>query len=48
MNWHKVILDISVRLVCMNSLMYGKVTLHVSAISHIKASLHHMVERKIE
>jgi hypothetical protein len=48
MNLHKVILDISVRLVCMNSLVYGKVTLHVSAISRIKASLHHMVERKIE
>jgi hypothetical protein len=28
--------------------VYGKVTLHLPAISHIKAALHHMVERKIE
>jgi hypothetical protein len=28
--------------------MCGKVTLHLPAISHIKASLHHMVEWKIE
>jgi hypothetical protein len=28
--------------------MYGKVTLHLLAISRIKASLHHVVERKIE
>jgi hypothetical protein len=50
MNWmkmHKAILDISMRLVHLNSLMYGKVTLHLPAISCIKASLHHVVERKI-
>jgi hypothetical protein len=28
--------------------VYGKVTLHLPTISHIKASLHHVVERKIE
>jgi hypothetical protein len=28
--------------------MYGKVTLHLLTISRIKASLHHVVERKIE
>jgi hypothetical protein len=28
--------------------MNGKVTLHLSVISHIKASLHHEVESKIE
>jgi hypothetical protein len=28
--------------------MYGKVTLHLTAISRIKASLHHVVEKKIE
>jgi hypothetical protein len=28
--------------------MYGKVILHLHAISHIKASLHHMVELKLE
>jgi hypothetical protein len=28
--------------------MYGKVTLHLSVISRIKASLHHVVELKLE
>jgi hypothetical protein len=28
--------------------MYGKVILHLPAISHIKASLHHVVELKLE
>jgi hypothetical protein len=28
--------------------VYGKVTLHLPAISHIKASLHHVVERRLE
>jgi hypothetical protein len=48
MKWHKVILDISARLVHLNSPVYGKVTLHLPAISHIKASLHHVVERRLE
>jgi hypothetical protein len=48
MKWHKAILDISVRLVQLNSLVYGKVTLHLPAVSHIKASLHHVVERKLQ
>jgi hypothetical protein len=48
MKWHKAILDISMRLVHLDSPVYGKVTLHLLAISRIKASLHHMVERKIE
>jgi hypothetical protein len=48
MKWHKAILDISTRFVHLNSPVYGKVTLHLLAISHIKASLHHAVERKIE
>jgi hypothetical protein len=48
MKWHKAVLDISVRLVHLHSPMYGKVTLHLLAISRIKASLHHVVERKIE
>jgi hypothetical protein len=43
MKWHKVILDISVRLVHLDSPVYGKVTLHLPAISHIKASLHDVV-----
>jgi hypothetical protein len=28
--------------------VYGKITLQLSAISHIKASLHHMAEVKLE
>jgi hypothetical protein len=32
----------------LDSLVYGKVILHHPAISHIKASLHHMVELKLE
>jgi hypothetical protein len=48
MKWHKVILDISARLVHLNSPVYGKVTLHLPVISHIKASLHHVVERRLE
>jgi hypothetical protein len=32
----------------LNSPVYGKVTLHMPAISHIKASLHHVVERRLE
>jgi hypothetical protein len=46
--WHKAVLDISVRLVHLISPVYGKVTLHLPAISHIKASLHHVVERSLE
>jgi hypothetical protein len=43
MKWHKVVLDISVRLVHLDSPVYGKVTLHLPVISHIKASLHDVV-----
>jgi hypothetical protein len=46
--WHKVVLDISARLVHLNSPVYGKVTLHLPAISRIKASLHHVVERRLD
>jgi hypothetical protein len=51
MSWmklHRVVLDIAGRLVCQNSPMYGKVILHLPVIPHIKASLHHMVELKLE
>jgi hypothetical protein len=48
MKWHKATLDISAQLVQLNSPVYGKVTLHLHAVSRIKASLHHMVELKIE
>jgi hypothetical protein len=48
MKMHKAVLDISARLVHLNSPVYGKVTMHLLVISHIKASLHNVVERKIE
>jgi hypothetical protein len=48
MKWHKAILDISVRLVQLNSTVYGKVTLHLPMVSRIKASLHLVVERKLQ
>jgi hypothetical protein len=48
MKWHKVVLDIYARLVHLNSPVYGKVTLHLPTISRIKASLHHVVERRLE
>jgi hypothetical protein len=48
MKWHKAVLDISVKLVHQNSAVYGKVTMHLPAVSHIKASLHHVVERRLE
>jgi predicted aspartyl protease len=48
MKWHKAILNISARLVQLNSPLYGKVTLHLPMISRIKASLHHVVERKLQ
>jgi hypothetical protein len=43
MKWHKAILDISARLVQLNSPVYGKVTLHLPVVSCIKASLHEEV-----
>jgi hypothetical protein len=48
MKMPKVVLDIAVRLVYLNSLVYEKVTLHLPVISRIKAFLHHVVERRLE
>jgi hypothetical protein len=48
MKLHKAVLDIPGWLVHLNSPMYDKVILHLPAISHIKASLHHVVELKLE
>jgi hypothetical protein len=51
MSWmklHRAILDIAGRLVHLDSPVYGKVILHLPAISRIEASLHHMAERKLE
>jgi hypothetical protein len=48
MKMHKAILDVATRLVHPNSPMYGKVTMHLPATACIKASLHHVLERKLE
>jgi hypothetical protein len=48
MKLHKAILDIATRLVYLNSPLYGKVILHLLVVARIKASLHHVVERKLE
>jgi hypothetical protein len=50
MSWiklHSAVLDIAGRLVHLDSPVYGKVILHLPAISHIKASLHHVIELKL-
>jgi hypothetical protein len=51
MSWmkrYRIVLDIASRLVHLDSPVYGKVTHHLLATSRIKASLHHMVELKLE
>jgi hypothetical protein len=51
MSWmklHRAVLDIAGRLVHLDSPVYGKVILHLPAVSHIKASLHHVVELKLD
>jgi hypothetical protein len=48
MKLHKAVLDIADRLIHLDSPVYGKVTLHLPAISRFKASLHHVAELKLE
>jgi hypothetical protein len=51
MSWmklHKAILDIAKWLVHLDSLIYGKVTLHLPIIVRIKASVYHTVAKSIE
>jgi hypothetical protein len=51
MSWmklHRAVLDIADRLVHLDSPVYGKVILHLPVVSRIKASLHHVVELKLE
>jgi hypothetical protein len=51
MSWMKIdkaVLDIAGQLVHLDSPVYGKVILQLPAISCIKASLHHVVELKLE
>jgi hypothetical protein len=50
MSWmklHKAILDIAKRLVYLDSLIYGRVVLHLPVVVHIKASVHHTVVKSI-
>jgi hypothetical protein len=51
MSWiklHRAVLDIAGQLVHLDSLVYGKVILHLPTVSRIKASLHRVVELKLE
>jgi hypothetical protein len=51
MSWmklHRAGLDIAGQLVHLDSPVYGKVILHLPAVSRIKASLHHVGELKLE
>jgi hypothetical protein len=48
MKWHGAVLDIVGRLVHLDSPVYGEVILHIPAVSHIKASLHHVVLLKLK
>jgi hypothetical protein len=51
MSWmkrHGAVLDIASRLVHLDSPVYGKVILHLPAISRINASLHHVAELKLK
>jgi hypothetical protein len=51
MSWMKIdriVLEIAGRLVHLDSPMDGKLILHLPAISRIKASVHHVVELKLE
>jgi hypothetical protein len=51
MSWmklHRAVLDIADRLVHLDLPVYGNVALHLPTIPCIKASLHHVAERKIE
>jgi hypothetical protein len=51
MSWmklHRAVLDIAGRLVHLDSPIYGNVVLHLPVVSRIKASLHHVVELKLE
>jgi hypothetical protein len=51
MSWmkrHKAVLDIAGQLIRLDSPVYGKITLQLPMISHIKASLYHVAKLKLE
>jgi hypothetical protein len=45
---HRAVLDIAGQVVHLDSPVYGKVILHLPVISRIKASIHHVIELKLE
>jgi predicted aspartyl protease len=51
MSWMKLqraVLDIAGQLVHLDSLVYGKVIIHLPIVSRIKASLYHVIKLKLE
>jgi hypothetical protein len=48
MKLHKAILDIAQQSIYLDSLIYGRVTIHLPVVVHIKASVHHTVAKSIE
>jgi hypothetical protein len=48
MKMHKALLDISVRLVHLDYLVTGKVTLHLPGLAHLQASVHAVVAKILE
>jgi hypothetical protein len=48
MKLHKTVLDIASRLIHLDSPVYDKVILYLPTISHIKSSLYHVAELKLE
>jgi hypothetical protein len=48
MKLHRAVLDIASRLVHLESPVCGNVILHLPTVSHITASLHHVIELKLE
>jgi hypothetical protein len=48
MKLHKAILDIAKWLVCLDSLVYGKVTLHLLIVVRLKAFVHHTMAKGIK
>jgi hypothetical protein len=48
MMMHKDVLDISARMVPLNSPMSGKVMLHLPAVACLKVTLHHTMGKSLE
>jgi hypothetical protein len=48
MKLHKDVLVIAKWLICLDSLVYGKATLHLSAVVHLKVSMLHIVANRVE